>query len=196
MSAYDYLNSVSQQQTKANICASTGSKATSIEQLNNCRSPGDTKNIQKFYDQVVDIDGDIETSYSTYTDLIISGDSIYGTSTNETHTQDVLNRNKKLKSEKEKLLNEIKENEAIIEQSSRDFIEQKIHNPGPVKKPLVSVIEDYSLFVAMMAFFFMASALIYLNMYNSNFSARSFIFSIIALAISSIFLFMIVRTFF
>jgi hypothetical protein len=33
-------------------------------------------------------------------------------------------------------------------------------------------------------------------MYNSNFSARSFIFSIIALAISSIFLFMIVRTFF
>jgi hypothetical protein len=99
-------------------------------------------------------DQDITRLQSTITDLIAIGNSMYDPTTGSV-TADVLLRNRELSEKKTKIQNEIKEQEAIINRSNRDFTDVRDQLPETLPNQSLHFIEDYTLVILCISYFFM-----------------------------------------
>jgi hypothetical protein len=99
-------------------------------------------------------DQDITRLQSTITDLIAIGNSMYDPTTGSV-TADVLSRNRELSEKKMKIQNEIKEQEAIINRSNRDFTDVRDQLPETLPNQSLHFIEDYTIVILCISYFFM-----------------------------------------
>ena len=70
-------------------------------------------------------------------------------------TADVLSRNRELSEKKMKIQNEIKEQEAIINRSNRDFTDVRDQLPETLPNQSLHFIEDYTIVILCSSYFFM-----------------------------------------
>ena len=99
-------------------------------------------------------DPDVTRLQATITDLISIGDSLYDP-TKGSVTADVISRNKELSDKKTKIENEIKEQEAIINRSNRDFTDVRNELPETLPNKSLHFIEDYTVLILCISYFFM-----------------------------------------
>ena len=100
------------------------------------------------------VDPDISRLQATITDLIAIGNSMYDPTTGSV-TADVMSRNKELSDKKINIQNEIKEQEAIINRSNRDFTDVKDQLPETLPDKSIHFMEDYTIVILCISYFFM-----------------------------------------
>jgi hypothetical protein len=99
-------------------------------------------------------DPDIVRLQSTITNLLTIGDNMYNPVSGSV-TSDVRMRNNELSEKKTKIENEIKEQEAIINRSNRDFTDVRNELPEKIPNKSLHFIEDYTLVILCISYFFM-----------------------------------------
>lgn len=99
-------------------------------------------------------DPDIARLKATITDLITIGNSMYDPATGSM-TTDAASRNKELMAKKNQLREEIKQQEALINRSNRDFTDVRDELPETMPKKSLHFIEDYTLVIMCIAYLFM-----------------------------------------
>lgn len=99
-------------------------------------------------------DPDIIRLQSTITNLLTIGDNMYNPVSGSV-TSDVRMRNNELSEKKTKIENEIKEQEAIINRSNRDFTDVRNELPEKIPNKSLHFIEDYTLVILCISYFFM-----------------------------------------
>ena len=99
-------------------------------------------------------DPDISRLQATITNLLTIGDNMYSP-TSGSVTKDVRSRNRELSEKKAKIENEIKEQEAIINRSNRDFTDVRNELPEKIPNKSLHFIEDYTLVILCISYFFM-----------------------------------------
>jgi len=99
-------------------------------------------------------DPDIARFQATITDLITIGNSMYDPTTGSM-TAEVASRNKELQEKKTQLQEQIKQQEAIINRSNRDFTDVRDQLPETLPKKTLNFIEDYTLIIVCISYLFM-----------------------------------------
>jgi hypothetical protein len=164
----------------AAVCKSVPNKINGLySDLNSCRNTEETSRVQNFVANTYEVKAEFEQQAITYNDLIITGDSLFGSSTNDTQIADIKARNGELKNMKDKLLKDIRSAESQTEQAERDFLDTKAALPETLPQKILHTIEDYTMFVFMLSFVFMAIALIYMYVASQGFSINSIIIGIV-----------------
>jgi hypothetical protein len=164
----------------AAVCKSVPNKINGLySDLNSCRNTEETSRVQNFVANTYEVKTEFEQQAITYNDLIITGDSLFGSSTNDTQIADIKARNGELKNMKDKLLKDIRSAESQTEQAERDFLDTKAALPETLPQKILHTIEDYTMFVFMISFVFMAIALIYMYVASQGFSINSIIIGIV-----------------
>ena len=116
-------------------------------------------------------DQDITRLQATITDLISIGNSMYNPTTGSV-TTDIMSRNKELNEKKMKIQDEIKEQESIINRTNRDFTDVRDQLPETLPTQSLHFIEDYTIVILCISYFFMI--IVALHIYVMN-SAESFV---------------------
>ena len=112
-------------------------------------------------------DPDITRLQATITDLITIGNSMYDP-TSGSVTADVRARNSELSEKKTKIENEIKEQEAIINRSNRDFTDVRDELPETLPNKSLHFIEDYTLVILCISYFFMIMVALHIYVLHST----------------------------
>lgn len=109
-----------------------------------------------------DLMSDIQKVRSQVEDGLTMGDSMFGQFAHADVAREVTIRTNELKNKKKELEKEIKDKEALIQRSNRDFSDVKDALPETLEKQRVQFIEDYTLMFLSLSYVFMVlSAIIY-----------------------------------
>jgi len=106
------------------------------------------------HNRIMTTDLDITRLQATITDLIAIGNSMYDPITGSMTTE-VASRNKELSEKKEKIQNEIKEQESIINRTNRDFTDVRDQLPETLPNKSLHFIEDYTIVILCISYLFM-----------------------------------------
>lgn len=116
-----------------------------------------------------DLQSDIQRVRAQVDDGLLMGDSMFGKFAHADVTNAVTTRTKELEQKKQQLEKEIREKEALIQRSNRDFSDVKDALPETLEKQRVQFIEDYTIMFLSLAYVFMIlSALIYYVMLSQE----------------------------
>ena len=140
-------------------------------------------------------DPDITRLQATITDLIAIGNSMYDPTTGSM-TSEVAVRNRELTEKKMKIQQDIKEQEAIINRSNRDFMDVKEQSPEASSTKSLHFIEDYTLVILCISYFFMLVVALHVYVMYSTESfvmalARGLFYSFLLTLISGMILYYI-----
>lgn len=155
---------------QASQCKSTNKIPDAQSTLNSCANDEEIQRIQNLVQNTTDPNGDFQTLTAIYTDLLTSGDAIFGTMPDEAMLDQVKNRNAELKTKKENILKQMESNTAKIERADRDFIDTKDQLPETFTKKTVHVLDDYTLVVLSVAYIFFLLTMMYLYMYTNQYT--------------------------
>lgn len=108
-----------------------------------------------------DAQADIQTLQASIANALIMGDQIVGTQSNTDVIKQTMDRNKELKAKKAALEADVKQKEAIINRSNRDFSDVKDSLPERLPKRTMQTVEDKTLAVVIVAYVFMMMAMIW-----------------------------------
>lgn len=150
-----------QQNDQAAICKSTNQLSQTLQQLQQCTSTADQQNMQSVLGLVNTAQADFDNFNTAYNDLLLTGDSLFGTVPNTTAVSDVAKRNAELTARAAQLEKEIASLQATKERADRDFLETKSDLPERQVSKVVNVIDDYTLVVFMVAYIFLTLSLAY-----------------------------------
>jgi hypothetical protein len=112
-------------------------------------------------------DPDISRLQATITNLLTIGDNMYSPVSGSV-TKDVMSRNNELSEKKAKIENEIKEQEAIINRSNRDFTDVRNELPEKIPNKSLHFIEDYTLVILCISYFFMIIVALHIYVMHST----------------------------
>ncbi len=160
------------QQTSGNTLFSAGDSPqacrvnrklnTVFQDIESCRDPVEEERIQTVVKSITNIKEDFQEQVARYNDLILQGNTLFGTTPSNQQIEDIKKRNQELKGMKDKLENEIKAANSAAERAERDFLDAKAGLPDPLPKKMVHTIEDYTMLVFTMSYLVMLIAGIYL----------------------------------
>jgi len=182
--------------SKANVCKAVpnglGNLNTSID---NCTSEVEKSRNNNFATDTVKLEQDIISLRATTNDTLIMGDTMFGQFGYNDIAKQVKERNNDLNKKKASLSKEIEKGEAIIDRSNRDFTDVHDTVPEPQPAKTLRFIEDYTLAILTISYFFMIIAVIYIYTSTSEFKliafGKSFVGSIFLTMFLFIFLFYI-----
>ena len=126
---------------------------------------------------------EFESDEAIYQDLIVTGDTLFGSSSSDTQIADIRSRNSELKKLKDKLVAEIKSATSREEQANRDFLDTKEALPESLPKKVVRTLEDYSVAFFLLAYLFAGIALVYLYVVTNQFSLGSIVTGLVVFAV-------------
>ena len=116
-----------------------------------------------------DLMSDIQKVRAQTEDGLAMGDSMFGQFAHADVARQVQIRTTELKETKNKLEKEIKDKEALVQRSNRDFSDVKDSLPETLEKQRIQFIEDYTLMFLSVAYVFMIlSVLIYYVMLSQE----------------------------
>lgn len=169
------------QADQASVCKSTNELSNVFTNLKKCTNPTEQTRMNTFIQMATNPRTDFEQYNAIYNDLILSGDHMFGTMPNSTALQQVQERNNELKKQSEDIGKSIKEKEAVIERTDRDFIDTKQAAPE-MKNTTVHVLDDYTLVVLLVAYVFFVMTIIVYYLKVTAFSIPSLL-KIVSIAI-------------
>lgn len=102
-----------------------------------------------------DLLADIQTIRSQVEDGLLMGDSMFGRFAHADVAREVKSRTEELQRKKDKLEQEIREKEALIQRSNRDFSDVKDALPETLEHQRIQFVEDYTLLFLSLAYVFM-----------------------------------------
>jgi hypothetical protein len=182
--------------SKANVCKAVPNGLTNLNtSIDNCTSESEKLRNDNFATNTVKLEQDIISLRATTNDALIMGDTMFGQFGYNDIAKQVQERNNDLNKKKTGLLKEIEKGEAIIDRSNRDFtdVHNTVEEPQPAKT--LRFIEDYTLAILSISYFFMIIAIIYIYTSTSEFKliafGKSFVGSIFLTMFLFIFLFYI-----
>jgi preprotein translocase subunit SecF len=143
------------QADQASMCKSTNQIPDLYTSLQKCTNQTEATRMQTFMEMATNPKADFDQMNAVYNDLLLSGDSIFGTMPHQTTVQQIKDRNNELKKQTNTLEKSIQEKESIVERSDRDFIDTK-EQIGTIKTKTVHVLDDYTLVVLAVAYVFFA----------------------------------------
>ena len=177
------------QDDQAAVCKSNLQTIPSLQTyLGTCRS---TEELQRANSLLADIDDTADiliSQISIYNDNILTGDNIFGTSASTSALSEVKARNSDLKTTVKDLKTDIAKYKSIIEQTDRDFVDEKDASPEKIKRNTIHVLDDYTLVVLMFSYVIMALAALFYYIWINNFSVTSIAIGITATVMITLFL--------
>ena len=177
---------------KASVCKSTPNGLNNLDsEIDNCTSTTENKRNTNFAGNTLKLQQDISSLSGTSMDSLIMGDTMFGQFGYNDIAKQVVARNDELKIKKDKLFKAVEKGEAIIERSNRDFSDVKDTISEPQPKKVLRFIEDYTLAILCMAYFFMIIAIIYVYTATAEFKLIGFGKSFVLSILLTMFLFMI-----
>lgn len=172
---------------QAAACKSTPNKVGEVQAaLAACRNSTEDTRVGTLLDTVSNARGKFESEEAVYQDLIVTGDSIFGTTTTDTQIADIRARNAELKKMKSGLLTAIKSAASRAEQANRDFIDTKEALPETLPRKMLRTLEDYTVAVFMLAYLFMGLSLVYLYVAINGFSGATVLTALLVFGVVSI----------
>jgi len=109
-----------------------------------------------------DLLADIQKIRSQVDDGLLMGDSMFGRFAHAEVAREVKSRTEELQKKKEALEQEIREKEALVQRTNRDFSDVKDTLPETLERQRIRFIEDYTLLFLSLAYVFMVvSAIIF-----------------------------------
>ena len=121
-------------------------------------SPSEQTTVQR----KTELRSDIQVIYNQIEDGLAMGDSMFGQYAHVDVAREVSSRTKELQKKKEELEEDIRQKEAIIKRTDRDFTDVKDTLPETLEEERNRFIEDYTLLFLSLAYVFMVvSAIVY-----------------------------------
>ena len=165
------------------------------DKIDTCTSTTEKTRNDNFATDTVKLQEDISSLRATTQDALIMGDTMFGQFGYNDIAKQVKERNSDLNKKKAILSKEIEKGEAIIDRSNRDFMDVHDTVPEPQPQKTLRFIEDYTLAILTISYFFMIIAVIYIYTIRSEFKlvafGKSFVGSIFLTMFLFIFLFYI-----
>jgi hypothetical protein len=158
--------------------------------ISSCATGNEKDQIQKFGERIINLQQEIKDAQSAIDNSLANGDLLFGTNPHNEIIQQLIERNKDLKAKKQSLIQQIKEKEAIIDRSNRDFQDVKKTVPEPQPKKVLRFVEDYTMAVLVISYLFMIVSSIYLYVYQSEYKLLGLVQSTFAAALLSGFLYL------
>lgn len=172
------------QADQATACKSTPNRVNEVQNtLASCRNNTESTRIGTFMDTVYKARQEFESDEAVYQDLIVTGDTLFGSSSSDTQIADIRSRNSELKKLKDKLVAEIKSATSREEQANRDFLDTKEALPESLPKKVVRTLEDYSVAFFLLAYLFAGIALVYLYVVTNQFSLGSIVTGLVVFVV-------------
>jgi chromosome segregation ATPase len=103
---------------------------------------------------------DIQRVRSQVEDGLTMGDAMFGRFAHADVAREVTRRTEELQMKKEKLEQDLKEKEAIIQKANRDFSDVKDALPETQERQRIKFVEDYTLLFLTLSYVFMGISLI------------------------------------
>lgn len=176
----------------ASVCRSTPNYLNDLfGNISNCQNLTEKQRNEQFGLMISNTQQDISDLKANIMDTMSKGDLLFGTQPHNQVMEQVIERNKELKSKKEHLSNDILQKEAIIERSNRDFSDVKDTIPEPQPKKILRFVEEYTLAVLLLSYVFFIIATIYLYTITSENLITGLLHSIGGSILLSSFLFMV-----
>ena len=125
---------------------------------------------------------DISDLKSSINNLLITGDTIFTTMSPADILGDVQKRNKELTAKIDKLKKNRERMNAIISKNNRDFID----NEGKTNVSTLLSVEDYTVFVFVLSYLFLACMAVYTYTYQSAIPEQGLMKSVICAIIFTI----------
>lgn len=157
----------------ANLCKSTNTFTEALTKLATCTNSSEKTRNATFINNMTSIKSDFDNLNSMYTDLITSGDSLFGTLPNQTALQQIKTRNEELTKRLSDLEGLVKKNDAIIERTDRDFIDAKDAMPETLVSKVAHVLDDYTLIALTVSYLFFALSAMYLYVNLNAYTGKS-----------------------
>lgn len=184
------LEAFEDQNVTAAVCRSVPNGLNTLNsEIANCTTTHEQDRNFNFAENTFRLQRDIDSLTSTAMDSLLMGDSMFGKFGYVDITKQVKDRNTDLVKKKEKLVNQVEKNEAIIERSNRDFNDVRDTVPEPQPKRTLRFIEDYTLAILVISYLFMIVAVISVITFTAEVKAPAFGKSVLGAVILSAFLF-------
>jgi hypothetical protein len=119
---------------------------------------------------------------STINNSLVMGDSIFGTAGHSQITKEIKHRNDELKLKRASLKKEIEKKHQVVQTSNRDFSDHL----EPADQSRVLSVEDYTVFVFVLSYIFMACVAIYTYTFSSPIPTQAFGKALVGTGIVSI----------
>ena len=113
-----------------------------------------TTGINTIATDTMNIDADIQALKASIQDALLMGDQIVGTNSNTQVVRQAQLRNKELKETKTALEVDIRQKEAIVNRTNRDFSDVKDSLPQTQSNQILHVVEDYTVAILVVAYLF------------------------------------------
>jgi hypothetical protein len=176
----------------AAVCRATPNGLNTLNsEISQCTTDTELNRNNNFAANTFKLQKDIESLTSSVQDSLVMGDTMFGQFGYQDIAKQVKDRSVELKIKKEMLLKEVDKNEAIIERSNRDFSDVKDSVGEPQPKKVLRFVEDYTLAILLISYFFMLIAAIYIYTITSEFKLIALGKSLIGSVLLTAFLFMV-----
>jgi hypothetical protein len=160
----------------ASACRADPNKLSSLlNDLDNCRSTSEQQKISMFVSDNINYVQEFQQLSANYTDVYMTGNTLFGQSASDSQIKDISKRNEELKKQRDSIKKKIQSNEAIEEQMNRDFLDTKKNLPETLPTHKLHVLEDYTMAIFITGFIFMILSCVYLYTYIDNFSINSIV---------------------
>jgi len=144
-----------------------------------CRNTDEVQRASALLSTIDDVPDFFASQTSQFNDLLLTGDSFFGTSASASAIQDVKQRNQELKQTAAASQAAIAKYTTIIERAERDFVDEKDAAPETIRDKVVHVLDDYTLLVLTISYvFFILVGLLY-YMASNNYTVTSLIIGIV-----------------
>ncbi len=180
----------------ASVCKSKPNGLNDLyANIQDCTSNNEVTNINAFAGTINKLNTDVQNLAMIVVDSLGMGDTIEGKAGFSKVVDEVKQRNKELKSKKEKLKEDVEKDDAIINRFNKDFSYYRDTQPEKQSLSKVNFIEDYTTAILALSYLFMILAAIYAYSFIPVFSGKSLAKGIFGGIFFSIFLYILLYLF-
>lgn len=180
----------------ASVCKSKPNGLNDLySNIQGCISNNEATNINAFAGTINKLNTDVQNLAMIVVDSLGMGDTIEGKAGFSKVVDEVKQRNKELKSKKEKLKDDVEKDDATINRFNKDFTYYRDTQPEKQSLAKVNVIEDYTTVILTLSYLFMLLAAIYAYSFVPSFSGKNLTMGLVGGIFISIFLYILLYLF-
>jgi hypothetical protein len=137
------------------------------------RSTEELTRAQTLLNNIETVKDTFDLQSAQFLDSILLGDQFFGSSGNSTALSEVNKRMIDLKAKKTQLEDTLQKTRSSAERLNRDFIDVKETLPETLPTRIIHMLDDYTLVVLMISFFFMVLSLIFIYAATQGYTLMS-----------------------
>uniref|UniRef100_A0A6C0DFN0 Uncharacterized protein n=1 Tax=viral metagenome TaxID=1070528 RepID=A0A6C0DFN0_9ZZZZ len=130
--------------------------------INTYRSTDELQKANTLLENIESVKDTVQLQTAQFQDSLILGDQFFGSSANSTALNEVAQRSNDLKARKAQMEETLQKSRGAAERLDRDFIDVKETLPETLSTRIIHMLDDYTLVVLMISFFFMVLSLVFI----------------------------------